>query len=113
MATKLVRFARIKNPNEHYAGHCSLPDIEENDVIQFTTETLDVTLTLHPQLRTKFQGGPEEIRITPGTPQTLTALENIVLSDELKKSKVTVKTIDSCDQVEINYYFQTIQPCNP
>lgn len=113
MPTKVVRFARVNNQDMHYAGHYPLPNIEENDVVQFTTMTLHVTLKLRPELQAKFQNGPAEITIKPGTPYSLTASGCIWLFQEFQKSNITLKVIDCNDQTELNYMFQTIQPCNP
>ena len=113
MPTKIVRFARINNEDVHYAGHYPLPSIETNDVVEFQTLTLDITLKLRPVLQAKFQNGPAQMQITPATPHCMTALQSISLMQEFQKSNITVKAIDLTDQAEVNYFFQTIQPCTP
>ena len=114
MPTKVVRFARFKNPDLYYAGHYTLPSIEENDVVEFMTLTLDVTLTFRPALRAKFLNGPEEIRVTPDESQTLTALQTIELSEELRRSNMLVKATDWADNLDLNYCVaDSIEPCTP
>lgn len=118
MATKIVRFARIKKVDtvngisRHYAGHYPLPCILKNDVVKFISKTLDVTVWLGPEVRGKLLNASEELRVTPNESPELTAKDDIKCNYHFGASHIIPKAVDWEDRKPLNYLGE-IDPCPP
>lgn len=110
MPTKIVRFAKVKDGVRRHAGYYPLPEIKPGDDVQFTTETLDVTLEFDQSLRVKFDGTPSGVSFKKGTPTTLKAKSAIVLEREFRLSNIHVQAKEYSGGKRINF-MSYIDPC--
>ena len=112
MATKIIRFARVKNQFKHYAGYYPIPQIARNDRLRFMTKTLDITVRFSPAASALFKEQPQSISVKKGRGVTLTARSKIALAHEIQMSNITFEAIDWDDQTPINFKSTTcIDPC--
>jgi hypothetical protein len=123
MPVKLVRFARVKTPHSHYAGHYSFPCIEEGDTVLFVSRYVRIVLTFEQSAQSRFVEHPSSLEITPYlggqlSGQTLIAACPVDLEGEFRKSTIRVTSAqdeqESGNHRPLNYgYYAMIDPCEP